>query len=551
MKNGLLIKFFLVFVGYFVSARLGLSMPYVGSHVTLIWLPTGVAVAALMRWGTSMTPAVLLGAFCVNMTISPDVLLSFSIAIGNTLAPLAACFFLVRAGFDLELKRRQDIFLLITAAFSSMLISATCGSLALAFSGVISADSFADAWLSWWLGDSIGVLLAAPVLLVASKKCMFELMGKRNEIAIWFMVLAVFSCLTFIVYTHKDGDLLPFVFFLIPLIIWASLRFDQLTASFGVIVLALISSFGTSLGHGAFMLPSHHVGLMTLWAFLTTTIVINLLTSALLSESRAAKEALNELNIELENRVAQELSANREKEKLLIQQSKMAVMGEMIGAIAHQWRQPLNSLGMTIQDVELAYKFGELDEQYLASYKKEAMGIIQSMSTTIDDFKNFFSANKKQEEFYIEDAIKDVLKILSAQFRLNSTEIIFDVDNGSKHKYLCYKNELKQVLLNILANAKDALIEKKKENSFVKIEVSQNENGYEVAIEDSAGGIDEAIMDKIFEPYFTTKPSDKGTGIGLYLSREIIEDHLQGKLTVENTQHGAKFTIWLPNIATP
>jgi len=542
------IKLIIVFMGYFLAARLGLSMPYIGSHVTLIWLPTGIAVAALIRWGIGMSPAIVLAAFCVNITITPDVPLSFFISIGNTLAPIAASFFLTRAGFDTELKRRQDIFLLITAAFSSMLISATCGSLALVFGGVLADENFANAWLSWWLGDSIGMLLAAPILLVMSKQCAFELMGKRSEIAIWFMTLVVFSCIIFIAYTGENGDLLPFVFFLIPLVIWASLRFDQLTASLGVVTLALISSLGTSLGHGAFMLPSHHVGLMTLWAFLTTTIVINLLTSALLSESRLAKEALKQLNDELQDKVTLEVARNLEKEKILIQQSKMAMMGEMIGAIAHQWRQPLNSLGMTVQDVEMAYKYGELNDEYLSNYKNETMRIIRSMSHTIDDFKNFFSPNKTKEEFFLEDAIDEALKILEAQLKQNGISVFFDNNELTKHKYVCFKNELKQVLLNILANSKDALLDTKQEKPFIKIDVVEADEAYIISIEDSAGGIAEEIIGKIFEPHFTTKSADKGTGIGLYLSKEIVEEHLQGKLEVENTQDGAKFTISLPAI---
>ena len=255
---------------------------------------------------------------------------------------------------------------------------------------------------------------------------------------------------------------------------------------------------------------------------------------------------LLKLNETLQERVEKESQKLLEKEKILIQQSKMAMMGEMIGAIAHQWRQPLNALGITIQDIEVAYKFGELNDEYLANYKKQSMCIIQTMSNTIDDFKNFFSPNKKQEEFYIEDAISEVLKILEAQLRLNGIEVIMDGDDESKHSHTCFKNELKQVILNLLANAKDALLEKKRERSFIKIDILKTDKGCQVSIEDSAGGVSEDIVGKIFEPHFTTKSADKGTGIGLYLSKDIVENHLNGKLEVENTQNGAKFTIFLP-----
>jgi PAS domain S-box-containing protein len=264
-----------------------------------------------------------------------------------------------------------------------------------------------------------------------------------------------------------------------------------------------------------------------------------------ITEKMQLEENLRSINKHLQEMIKEETQKRVEKEKLLIQQSKMAVMGEMIGAIAHQWRQPLNSLGMTVQDVEVAYKFGEVDEKYLANFKKESMGIIQTMSNTIDDFRNFFSNNKKQEEFYIEDAINDVLKMLSAQLKLNSIDIIFGDESGDRHKYLCYKNELKQVVLNILANAKDALVEQKREKSFIKINVDQNDTQLTISIEDSAGGIPEEIMDKIFDSHFTTKEESKGTGIGLYMSKQIVEESLLGKLTVSNTQSGARFVMEL------
>jgi PAS domain S-box-containing protein len=263
------------------------------------------------------------------------------------------------------------------------------------------------------------------------------------------------------------------------------------------------------------------------------------------TERKILEENLRLINTNLSIMVKEETDKRVENEKLLIQQSKMAMMGEMIGAIAHQWRQPLNSLGMTIQDVEMAYKFNELDEKYIATFKKDAMAIIQSMSVTIEDFRNFFSPNKKQEEFFVEDAVNDILKIMASQLRINSVEVIFDSEKSSRHKYMGYKNELKQVLLNILANAKDALLEVRRDSSFIKIDIDEDDKSLTISIEDSAGGIPENVIDKIFDPYFTTKSADKGTGIGLYMSKEIVESSLNGKLGVTNTQNGARFTMEL------
>lgn len=264
-----------------------------------------------------------------------------------------------------------------------------------------------------------------------------------------------------------------------------------------------------------------------------------------LDESVKSLEMEHRLNEGLERQVEEKAAALIESERLLAQQAKMAMMGEMIVAIAHQWRQPLNSLGITIQDVKAAYEFGELDDAYINKFEKSAMEQVYTMSKTIDDFKNFFSPNKKAESFFAEDAISESLNILNSQLKIHSVAVLFNKD-GSKHRCVCYKNELKQALLNILANAKDALFEKNPENKFIKISVNDVSGGVQIEIEDSAGGIADEIIDKIFDAHFTTKAKSGGTGIGLYMTKQIIEESIGGTIWVENTSDGSKFTIVIP-----
>jgi PAS domain S-box-containing protein len=234
------------------------------------------------------------------------------------------------------------------------------------------------------------------------------------------------------------------------------------------------------------------------------------------------------------------------KDRILIQQTKLATMGEMIGAIGHQWRQPLNSLGLSIQDIVYAYSFNELTKEYMTTFKDDTLGTIKYMSQTIDDFRNFFSPNKHEELFLLSDAINQTINLLLVQLKNNGIEVYFDKCNNTQFSYFCNKNELSQVILNILANAKDALIAQKSPNPFIKIELCGDELGYTLTFEDSAKGVPQEIINQIFNPYFTTKQEKGGTGIGLYISKTIIEEHLNGKLTVCNTKNGALFTIWLP-----
>jgi len=255
--------------------------------------------------------------------------------------------------------------------------------------------------------------------------------------------------------------------------------------------------------------------------------------------------ALSQLNKSLEDMVAEETKKRLEAEKSLLNQSKMAMMGEMIGAIAHQWRQPLNSLGLSIQDVVEAKKFNELDAEYLEKFKTNSMAIIKQMSETIEDFRNFFKPSKEKSTFCVEEAIENTLSIVSAQFKNNFIDINFL--QTDKHYFHGYKSEFEQVALNILSNAKDAILDSdNSKNGKVNISVKNIEGGIAIEFYNNGKAIPKDLLDRIFEPYFTTKEQGKGTGIGLHMSREIIERHLNGKISAKNTEDGVCFTVVLP-----
>jgi signal transduction histidine kinase len=261
------------------------------------------------------------------------------------------------------------------------------------------------------------------------------------------------------------------------------------------------------------------------------------------SELVKSYEHLDNLNKNLQMMVAQETEKRLEKEKLLIQQSKMAMMGEMIGAIAHQWRQPLNALGISVQDAHLAYKLGDISDEYMEEFKTGSMSIIQRMSQTIDDFRNFFRPNKEKEEFILERAVKETLNIMLPQLVNHHIEVNFD--QTSQDKIYGYKSELEQAILIIISNANDVLVDNKIENPKINISIKADKtaNKVSLSIEDNGGGVPTEIIDRIFEPYFTTKEQGKGTGIGLYMAKEIIERQMGGRIYCENTDSGARFVV--------
>ncbi|RZV16007.1 GHKL domain-containing protein [Aliarcobacter butzleri] len=256
-----------------------------------------------------------------------------------------------------------------------------------------------------------------------------------------------------------------------------------------------------------------------------------------------AKE-LEELNQFLEEKVKEEIEKNREKEQLLVQKSKFIALGEMISNIAHQWRQPLSELSSILMFIKFKYSINALDKETMEKKSQEADRVLEFMSHTIDDFRNFFIPKKEKEEFNLLKEVQLVINIISST--LDNYNIRIEINIDKDLKIISYLNEYKQVVLNILNNAKDVLIDKEIKNPLIKLTASEDTNYVILNIEDNGGGVFVEPKSKIFEPYFTTKENSNGTGIGLYMSKIIVEKNMKGNLKVENTNKGAKFSIHIP-----
>lgn len=256
---------------------------------------------------------------------------------------------------------------------------------------------------------------------------------------------------------------------------------------------------------------------------------------------KLAEEELRSAHDKLETKVAERTAELREKDQLLMQQSRQAAMGEMIGNIAHQWRQPLNTLALIFGTLPLLQETGELSREMLATMERKAMELIQHMSQTINDFRNYFKPDKERVTFPAWGAVSRTVALIEDSFR--SQEIAIQMTRKENPVINGYPNEFSQVLLNILLNARDAFVSREIPSPKVDILVTEEQNRAVVTVTDNAGGIPEEILGKIFDPYFTTKGPEHGTGVGLFMSKGIIEKSMGGRIYARNTGDGAEFRI--------
>jgi signal transduction histidine kinase len=274
-------------------------------------------------------------------------------------------------------------------------------------------------------------------------------------------------------------------------------------------------------------------------SFLISKNIVLAFTKYALNVAKKEK-ALKELNFDLQDKIDQAVIEVKKKDKTLLQQSRLAQMGEMISMIAHQWRQPLSELAGIFMELETAAKFGKIDLEYIQKESVEGNRRIEYMSKTIDDFRNFFKPSKKKEAFSLAKACKEAVILANAALANKEIKLLLHVKQNSVIQG--YPSEFAQVIFNLILNAKDALIENEIKDAHIHITIGLEEYNSFVFVEDNAGGINPELIEKIFDPYFSTKKIS-GTGLGLYMAKMIIEENMQGELSVQNSNVGARFII--------
>ena len=279
---------------------------------------------------------------------------------------------------------------------------------------------------------------------------------------------------------------------------------------------------------------------MTFFSFLMISIVKEVIRKYK-KEVQYREDELKALNDNLFMKVQCGIQEAKQKDKKILEQAKLARIGSMISMIAHQWRQPLSQLSGILMELETATRFKKVDENHIYNAIEKSDKMIEFMSNTIDDFRNFYKPDKIKEEFLVSLACSKAINIIDATLKNFGIELNVDVINDKK--VYGYPTEFAQVILNLLSNAKDVLVEKEIKNPRIDIRIDSKGVLSTITIKDNAGGIHEKNQELIFDPYYSTKDSSKGTGLGLYISKLIIERNMGGELSVHNDEEGAVFKI--------
>jgi signal transduction histidine kinase len=543
-RLGYLIKIALLFAAYFVTARIGLKLNAVSGFATLVWAPTGIALASMLILGYRFWPAILLAAFLTNFVTGAPPLVALGIGIGNTLEALAGAYLLNHfARFQHSLERVSDVFsLVVLAAFISTMVSATIGTSSLLVGGTVTLAHYPSTWLAWWVGDMLGALVVAPLLLVWStrRRAALKLRPKRlAEASVYTVLLVGLSTLVF------RGSMLigvkPFTFayVIFPILIWIALRFGQIgsvTATFGVSLIAIwgtIASFNPAANNSL----SHN--LLLLQSFMGISAVTFMTMAAAVAERERTQKQQQKLlhRAELLTKQRSRLMAlNRAKD-------------EFIGLASHQLRTPATSVkqytGMLLENysgklteaqrnmLSTAYESNERQLQVVDSILRVAQ--IDAGNITL-----------KKEKVDLALLVKEILHGQTSVFATRHQTVDFTPGN-SNFVATVDKEKIRMVLENILDNASKYSPPGKK----LEVKLKKSKNNLAISVKDDGVGIVKRDRPKLFKKFSRIdnplSVAVGGTGLGLYWAKKIIDLHKGSIIVTSKPNRGSTFTISLPS----
>jgi len=520
---------------YFTSGKFSLLFLHGNSIVNIgVFAAEGIALAFVLFFGRKVIAGIFVGQLLLALSNDISLLASLSISFINSFEAFIGYTLFQKFKLNLNLRSFRDIIGLVGIILFIQLISASCSNTILLLTKTITSHAYFQSTFSWWFGNVMGQLLVTPwllLLLINYKKINFE------DYIFYTFMFGFFIYLLEIVFVITNLMLL--LSLSIPLIVLIISYRGFAYGTFFSVVLALVSSYSVYLGTGAFYLQETFNNVINYNLFVLAHISTVFTIGILFEERRTYQQSL-------ESKIEEEVSKNKEQQLLLLAQSRLAQMGEMIAMIAHQWRQPLNNLSLSNQLLVSKYNKGKLNDKTMEIFKETSKKQITHMSKTIDDFRNFFKSEQKITVFSINEVVNDILNITDGMYATYAIKLDFKT---SREFYTeGYPNELGQAILNLINNSKDALMEIQRDEKFINISLQERDGSIVLAVEDNAGGIPDAIAAKIFDPYFSTKESKNGTGLGLYMTKMILTDKFNGDIIFKNTDSGVKFEITLQEI---
>lgn len=509
----LIVKITLLFLIYFMTARVGLSLGAVNDFATPVWPPSGISLAALLLFGYKLWPGIFLGAFLINFLTGAPVPVSFGIAIGNTLEALAGTFILNHLGFRTALERLKDSMILIFgAAILATLISSVIGTFSLYTGGLISSGEIRETWFAWWVGDMLGNLVVTPLILAWYNRPKYqESLTHSLEVILSFLSLLLASSIIFEGFLGINTASLPIIYIVIPPLIWISVRFSPRALTTAIFLLSAVAISATVLGYGIFANPNLSHGLLVLQGFLGVHAATFLILSSTINERK---------------------DLERKKD-------------EFIGVASHEFKTPITTLKAYIQLMEkLPPSSGQLGE-----YFQRANREVDRLTKLVGDLLDFnrVRSDKMQlelEHFFIDELIAAIVQDL--QVANPKRKIIYQSHLRGQLKILADKYRIEQVISNLLLNALKFSPNGKK----VYIRLYKSRGHIQVSVRDSGIGISPKFHQDIFTKFFQAKEKSKevypGLGLGLYICAQIIKMH-RGEIWVESQRgKGSTFFFKIP-----
>ncbi len=518
---------------YFLAGKASLDLLSGIKIVNIgIFAAEGIALAFALYYGKRVLLGIFIGQFILAISNDINLFSSFEISVINSLEALIAIILFRIFKLDNELKTFRDaIVLFLMILFILQPFSAILSNLSLLFHGEIIKETFLESTFSWWFGNIMGQFLFTPFILLLLTKY------KEIDLKEYLLYGLSFTLLLYVLSIVLEIDN-PFLLLSITLPLNIIIVSSKGTC-YGLLMsvcIAFVASYSVYIGVGAFYNGSILNNIINYNLFVLAHITITLTVGILFDERKKYMNTLQE-------KIDAEVKKNREHQLLLLQQNRLAQIGEMISMIAHQWRQPLNSLALINQLIVKKYAKNKLDDEAMEYFKDKSIKQITIMSETIDDFRNFYKTDKEKKEFSINDAILKPIELTEPICKKLNIEVNFTSKNT--YRMLGQSNTLSHAVLNIINNAKDAFHDKEISGKKIDIRIEEDENSIIIVIEDNAGGIPNNIIDKIFDPYFSTKEDRNGTGLGLYMSRMIIHEELNSQIRVANENSGAIFRIYI------